>query len=163
MSSSENLRAEKQPQRLHSFAQGPQSQCRTQAEPSCCHCTTATIMHQAVRLACSLLPLPSGITASTAPERGSAAPVITSKCYFRPVVPGSQSGACISDCQSLSQGPLPSHRQAGKHMHMVLSASLVGSRLSLRMRGIPHHRKRVLILGSQREEQSNMIVDVKGV
>jgi hypothetical protein len=46
---------------------------------------------------------------------------------------------------------------------MVLSASLVGSRLSLRMRGIPHHRKRVLILGSQREKQSNMIVDVKGV
>lgn len=59
----------------------------------------------------------------------------------------------MSDCQSLSQGPLPSHEQAGKHMHVVLSASLVGSRLSLRMRGIPHHRKRVPILGSQKEEQ----------
>ena len=158
MSSSENLWAEKQPQRLHSFAQGPQSQCRTLAEPRCCGCTTATTMHQAVPAGRYLLPLPSGITASTAPE-----PAITPKCFFRPVVPGSQSGACISDCQRLSQGPLPTHRQAGKHMHVVLSASLVGSRLSLRMRGIPHYRRRVLILGSQREEQSNMIVDAKGV
>ena len=57
-------------------------------------------------------------------------------------------------------GGLPSMES---HMHVVLSASLVGSRLSLRMRGIPHHRRRVLILGSQREEQSNMIVDAKGV
>ena len=52
-----------------------------------------------------------------------------------------------------TQAGLPSHREAGKHTHVLLSASLVGSGLRLRIRGIPSHRTRVQILGSQKEEQ----------
>lgn len=63
------------------------------------------------------------------------------------------SDAHVSDGQSLGHVPLPSHREAGKHTHVLLSASLVGSGLRLRIRGIPSHRKRVQILGSQKEEQ----------
>lgn len=59
----------------------------------------------------------------------------------------------MSNWQSLGHGPSPNHREAGKSIHMVLLDSIVGSGLCLRMRGIPHHRKRVQILGSQKEEQ----------